>query len=261
MKRHGISLRVLNGFVVGLFLFMSCATTTISLQPDPSCQQQVLYDSGKKMFVSTQRNVVAVRLNTEYLYAGERGEISVCVLNSGKDLFDFGPENIHVRSATDELKVYTYEELVAELEQAWRSQAMAMALVGTLNAVNAQQSAYQYNYGSFNAFGPGCVTYGSYSGYTYDPAAAQLAQSIEVARTKSEIAQLNASASLQMQALSDTILRRQTVPPETWFGGVVRFAMPRMRKGIDSLPIIIDVELDGETYDIHLIAQKVKNTK
>jgi len=151
MKRHGISLRVLNGFVVGLFLFMSCATTTISLQPDPSCQQQVLYDSGKKMFVSTQRNVVAVRLNTEYLYAGERGEISVCVLNSGKDLFDFGPENIHVRSATDELKVYTYEELVAELEQAWRSQAMAMALVGTLNAVNAQQSAYQYNYGSFNA--------------------------------------------------------------------------------------------------------------
>ncbi len=252
-----------NQGLVLLFSFglSGCAVTQIRLEPDSSYEQNIAYHQGNKIITSVGKNVVVLRLLTETLFKTQRAEVVTIFLNVSEEPVEFSTENINITASGESLKIFTYDELLREIQAAQSSQALAATLLGISNMINAQQSAYSYHSGTANAYinGPGGGwVYGTYSGYTYDPAAAAIAQSLAQSQMNSDLQQINNSAMQQIENLENTILRKQTVMGYSWHGGVVKFMMPKVKKDIPSVPITINVDVDGDNHEFHFIASRIK---
>ena len=74
--------------------------------------------------------------------------------------------------------------------------------------------------------GPYGTTYGTYSATAYDPARAQVAQSIAAAETREDFERVRAQGEANIYALETTILKDNTVMPGEWYGGTIVLAPP-----------------------------------
>lgn len=260
-----MKLAMLGAIALVLCCLQGCATYG-SLTAVPSRGERSVFQNGQNTIVSTQLNTVAVTPRSNRIKSGDQGAFVVAVQNGLTSDLVFSTENVTAYATTNgnsqALHVYSYDQLVAQEKrrQAWA--AFAVALAGAADSINAANAGYSHTYGSYSgsAYASNGVSahgYGSYSSTTYNYAAAQAAQNVANANTGARFAALAEQGQENLRALSSTILKKQTVFPGTWFGGVVMVSLPT----VSGTPqqVRLDVEVGGEHHEFMYNLEKASD--
>jgi len=254
--------------LVALVLVLQGCVTTIGIKSNPSDQQTTMYESGAKAVVSAKTNIVAVRPVSQSFKSNKKPSFVVTIQNGTSNQINFSTENISARNNNKLIKVFTYDELVAEVEKQKAIQAFATALAGAGRAMSAANAGNQYQHGSYNSHSNGNIyspygnasysgnEYGTYSGYSYNAAAAQQAQAVAQAQTDKDFARIAANSESALSELGRTILRKHTVFPGKWHGGYIKLAHIELGEGKNSLAVVVDV--GGEMHPFNFTLYKVE---
>jgi hypothetical protein len=225
--------------------------------------QKNFYRDGRQTLSSEKKHAVAISPVSEKILSGARGDFIVAVLNGGDKEILFSTSDIIVSMPstsdtpeTSQLKVYSYEELVAEekTRQAWAAAAVGLQSAG--DSMNAANAGYSHTYGSYSGstysnYGTSTQTYGTYKGTT----AAQAAQNAAQARTNANIAQLEAQARNNLGALA-SILKKETIFPGELRGGLVRVQMPTVKDS--PTEFFVNINIDGEMHSFRFVQTKTE---
>lgn len=234
MKRHI--------FTVVFALTLQGCVTTLQMQPIKSSDQVTQYQDGAEMVISTKTNVVGARAAQNMFRANQRPSFVITVYNRTKNPFDFSTENISARSNIAHLKVFTHEELVEEVRRQHAAASFMTAFAGAMQSYSASMSGNQYYSGRTSS-----GTY--YSGRTYNPAIAANAQAIANANTERNMQQINESAKQSLGELARSILKRQTVMPDTWHGGYIVTEHIRLPdNGRETITLGINIGDEAHTF-------------
>ena len=169
-------------FIFILISFLQGCATTLRLDPVAIEGQQELYQEGTKTLISPKNSLVAIRSSTNTYQSSQRPTLVVSVLNGTEKPFNFSTEDIDVYVDNKHVKVFTYDELVAEVKRQQTFAAIAIILGGVAQSMNAANAGHTYHSGTYNSsyysnYGYSGYGSGSYSGYSYNSAAALQAQS------------------------------------------------------------------------------------
>lgn len=242
-----------------------CATYG-SLTAVPRNGERSIYKDGRNTLTSVKLNTVAVTPNSDRVKSGERGDFTIAVNNGTTADVVFSTDDISAQSSADgrtaPLKVYSYNELVAEEKkrQAWAAFAVAMA--GAANSISAASAGYSHTYGSYSGstYGSNGVSahgYGTFSTTTYNAAAAQAAMNDAQANTAANFAALAEQGQAHLNALRTTILKKETIFPGDWHGGVVEVALPSVTDAAQE--IRLDVNVGGEPHEFIFMLKKAQD--
>src|SRR5262249_30654590 len=149
------------------------------------------------------------------------------------------------------VRVFRYDELVQEEETRQKVAAFGAALSGFGRAMSAASAGNVTTTGAVATQGPYGTTYGTYSASTYDPARAQMAQSLAAAETSADFERLRAQGETNLRALDATILKDNTVMPGEWYGGTIVLAPPaKSASGGKDYSIVIDFGGEEHTFAV-----------
>ena len=248
--------------LTAIVVFMSGCASNSLLRPVPAPDQSSRYERGTPVVVSAKRNVVAVQPQSASYKSNERPGFVVTVQNGTEAPFEFSSESVRATVDGAPVRVMSYEELVKEVENRRILASVGAALAGAAGAYSASQAGYQYNYGttqtniySANRGYVGSAS-GSYSGYTYNPAVAAQAQAASNAQTRETMETITANANHALASIGQTALRRQTILPGQWFGGIAK---------VDGVPapnpenkIRVVIELPNEVHEFTFVNAQAK---
>lgn len=244
--------------MLAIGVLQGCATT-LKLDAVASSEQEEIFQGGMGTLISAKSSLVVIRPSTSPYQSVQRPSFVVSVTNGTNEPYNFGPENISVMVNGQAVKVFTYNELVAEVkkQQVWAD--VAAALNGAARSMNASNAGSTYNYGTYNSsYYDGDYSgygYGSYSGYTYNAAVAQQAQSAANAQTQADMAAIKAQTDEALNKLSSTMLRKETVFPHKTIGGYI--TLDKLPVPDSTSDVIINIAVDGEVYQFKFILSKV----
>jgi len=222
-----------------LFSFMllniGCAIKYNKISTLPAKNQSSFFKDGRQVIVSRKPNsIVTIAASQENFPVNTRPSFIIVVNNISPQPVTFSTENVVFTMEGKELKVFSFQELVQEIQQQRRSAATTHALIGALGILGASmQGGRTYHSGTYQSQN----TIETYSGTTYSPLATLQAQTTFGALTANNIAAINSAAEKQLYTVQNTILKKQTVLPNTWYGGYVRIgnlAEPEAPKSIKS---------------------------
>lgn len=213
--------KLLSITILGLFL-QGCAST-LQLDPEALDGQEQVYQEGVEAIISPKKALVAIRPQAKTYSSEDRPIIVITVLNGTQEPFDFSTEDVHVFLDGEPHKVFTYDELVAEIKREKTWAAIAVAISGAAQSMNAANAGYTYNSFTADKSGNSAYGFGSYSGYTYNAAAAQQAQAAVNAQTQANLQAIETRSEQSLSSLSVTMLKKTTVFPQAWHGGYVTF--------------------------------------
>ena len=227
-KCKGYSMRGYS-LLLGLSVAVAgCAAQRIDLAAGPG--QDAIVRDGVPALVSKKRNVVMLRPNSRLLKGNSRPAFTVVVKNQGDRPETLLETNITAKQAVEgkqvAMRVYRYDELVQEEQTRQTIQAVGVALSAAGRSMNAANAGHVNTTGSISTYGPYGNTYGTYTANTYDPYRAQAAQSLANAQTQADIESLQEQGDANLAALSNTILKDNTVMPGEWIGGTIVLATP-----------------------------------
>jgi hypothetical protein len=231
-------------------LLCGCATT-IRVESIASDGQEQIYRNGVAALVSKKNVVVAVSPAEPTRRSNQNPRFVVSMLNTSPVPIDLDSTNVAATSDGKAVHVYTYEEVVADIQ---RRQAIAAALTavgGALQAASAAQAASSRSYnGTYTVTSSNYNTYGSgtYSGSVYDPAAGQAAAAAVNAQTNANMAAIRANGEAALSDAAQTLLKRQTVFPQSNFGGVVMLGAIDVPDAGDLLLIRVTIGGDEHTF-------------
>lgn len=228
MGHFSRSERMLRPRLIGLMILfwltsiVGCAATYNTITPSPAKNQASFFEDGREIVVSKKpASIVTLAPSKEAFRADERPSFIVTVNNTSNQPITFSTENLSFSMEGEQLKVFSCQELVQEIEQKKRSAATTQALIGAFGILGASmQGGKTYHSGTYQ-YG---TTPGTYSGTSYSPLGTLQAQTTMGALTANNIANINNAASRQLNIVQNTILKKQTVLPDTWYGGYVRLA-------------------------------------
>lgn len=239
-------------FVVYVACFISGCAQTMKIKANPAAGQQIVYENGKELIVSKKVSAFAVASLTGTIKSNQRPKFIITYFNGASVPLNFSTENISAIFNGDKARIYTFEELVEEIESNRRSQAISAALVGASQIMNAS-SGTQYHSGSFNtnyySSGGSGYGYGTYSGTTYDPTAAAQAQAVIKSQTMSNINSSNAYAANALNEIDRTILRAHTVMPQQFHGGYIVLQKLQLQGSENKLNIVISIDNESHVFD------------
>ena len=223
--RFLIALGNLSLFMLLSFPLSSCVST-IQMSPVAKPNQSITYRDGVPVIASGNNTKIEASPKANNRQSGERVKFYFSVYNGSTNPVNFSTENIIAKVDGKDLKVFSFDELVAETEKQRRSNALAVALLGVAQSINAANAGNQYTTSTYktNYYGNkgyAGSSYGTYTSHTYDPAVAAAAQAQVNAQTSRNLREINASAEARLSHLSNTILKKETVYPNTWYGGLV----------------------------------------
>ena len=192
-----------------------------------SGQEAIVRDGNPALVSRRPGSLVMVRPATRQFRAGRRVAYVVAVNNLTRGNLQLLVSNITVGQfrggqLVRPLKVYTYEELVAEerKRQAWAAFATGLAAAG--NAMSAANAGH-YN-ANATVYSPSGVRNVSISGY--DPTAAAIAQSNAAAQNDAMIAATIERGRQNLDALEQSVIKDNTLFPGEWYGGRLVFDPP-----------------------------------
>lgn len=258
-------------FLFVLFLFIQGCATTLQISPLASEDQEAIYQDGVQTLISKKKALVAVRPSATTCTSDERPTFVVSVFNGIDEPFDFSTENIQVEVNGVTQKVFTYDELVAEVKNAQAWQAVAVALGAMAQSMNAANAGTQYHTGSYNSntYGSGSIyspsytsynysgsTHGTYSGVTYNPAAAQQAQAAVNAQTTQQMEMIRNQTEQALNNLGSTILKKNTVFPKSWHGGYVTVDKTKVPEFKNEIKVTVNVLDEDHVFNFKQVKMK-----
>ncbi len=247
-------------FGIACLVLTGCAST-LRVQPVAGQDQHTIYKDGTEAIVSKKRSVVAVRPSNNTHTSEQRPTFVVSVINGTDKPIVFSTENITASASGSPLKVFSYDELVAEVENQRMWAAVGAALSGAAQSFSAAQAGNQYTYGSYNTGyygnrGYSGFGYGTYPAYTYNPGAAAQAQATANAQMNQNLENINSSANAALSNLRQNILKKETVFPDESHGGYVKLQEAPVPETSNS--ILLKVLLGDEEHSFEFIQTKVE---
>ena len=151
-KRRGALMRktfCITALIAAAVATTSCTTTGEAVRFQARQQQQTLMRDGGSMIMS-QGRFSTVSLKPATRLVGSRPVFIVGIQNNAKIPLDFRVSNTIATQIVDgqpfkELRVYTYDELVAEEQQAQIGRAVLVGVLGGVNAGLAGRNHYAQN--------------------------------------------------------------------------------------------------------------------
>lgn len=236
-----------------VFLFLSGCASTMTLQPIAAADQMSIYVDGTQSLISKGRSVVVVRPKHNTYTTKQRLTFLVTMRNGTDDPVVFSTENISAFAEGLPLKVFSYDELVAEVHRRRKQEAVAEAIAGIGRSISAARASNQYMYGNYYSAGGFS---GTYSGLIYNEAVAAQLQAQAQEQTRRNIEAIDLSARLDLSYLSRAILKKETVFPNMWHGGYVTIQQPHTPDNATS--IILKVQVADEEHVFKFVQSKVK---
>ena len=234
--------RIVFSILAVLLTATGCQTTT-SLNFVPTTSQEATFVEGSTAIKSALPNSTVIMSSAvREIENGSRIDIVVNVNNISSESFVLDTSSISISSpSTGALKVYSYDELVAEEKKRANASMAWAALAGALDTYAASYSGYQTTtgtysgttYGSYsgNSYGTySANTYGTYTGTTYNAAAASQAINAASDRTSSNLQTIQQTSGATLASLRNNILKKTTMEPGMWYGGAVRFEAPALEE-------------------------------
>ncbi len=252
--------RLLLVFITVLFLH-GCASS-LKLDPYALDGQKEIYQEGVESIISPKKSLVAIRPAESIYSSGNRPKIVITVLNGTDEPFNFSTENVQVFVDDNPHKVFTYDELVAEVKRQQAFGAFMAALNGISQSMNAANAGHAYSSGSINTYaydnyGNSVYGYGTYTEHTYDPMAVQQAQAAASAQTIAYMQLVNNQAEQSLSSLKTMMLKKTTVFPQAWHGGYV--AMEKIPDISQNHTIKVVVSILDEKHTFLLNQLKIDN--
>jgi hypothetical protein len=263
-------MRIFAGVFFCLTLF-GCASQ-VKVEPVLLGDQERIFRDGVPAVISKKGLVVLVAPVAIVRDGEEQPKFVVSVANTTQANFELDTTNFSALVDGKPLKIYTHAEIESDIKskQAWA--AVAVALGGAMQAASAQQAASNryttgtYNsttQGNFNTYGKSNLygnynanTVGTYSGWTYDPAAGQAAANAVNAQTSSQLNALQQQGQAALNVAASSMLKITTVAPGTSYGGQIvlaTFDVPDSGVNLD-----LSVLVAGEEHRFRFVNQRLK---
>ncbi|MEP2943135.1 MAG: hypothetical protein ABJO72_05000 [Hyphomicrobiales bacterium] len=251
----------MNLFKTLVLLFSICClvgcqtTTVINLREQPG--QQIYYKQGNAILDSKQQDSQVQVLSLEpQVQNGSRITLALNLINNGNSNLEFKPEGISVvNQSSEQMKVFSHEELVKEEKTRQNWSLLAAAVSGAADAYSASQSGYSTHTGSIqsttNSNGRIYNTNGTYRGTTYDPNQARIASELASQKSEKQIAGIVNQGASKISTLDSTIARRNTIFPGKSYTGVIVFDAPRIQADEQRL-YKVHIPIGGDTHVIDL---------
>ncbi len=228
-----------------MLTLMACeAPTSVTVVNTPSIDQ-TLFD-GRVINVSRRSNttVTMSSLTTAEPNSSEI-ELFVVANNARTAPFTFSTDSISATVDGAPASVFTYEQLRAAEVRQRNIALIATAIGGAAESYSAslpQTTTGTYNYGG---------RMGTYSGTTYNPAAASLASAAVTANTNAQMNSISANSERSLGQLQDTYLKPTTMNRGMEYGGVIRIQVPRLtQESTQSLTLTVQLGSDVHTFNL-----------
>jgi hypothetical protein len=253
------------GTSVAVVFLSACATNDrVSLVADKD--QQSLTRNGVSALISRKKNLVMLRPVSKTMRSSARPAFVVAIRNMGNAPLELRVAGLRAELVTGKarnlaMRIYSYEQLVAEAEDDRNTRLFLAALGGAASAMSAANAGYtqttgHYSGSSYGAY-PGSFS-GTYSATTYDPYRAQAAQQAASAQTAANIDAIQAEGEANLAMLERTVIKDHTLLPGEWFGGSIVLEAPQKTEA-GRAEYLITVALGGDDYTFRAAQAEVGN--
>lgn len=241
--------------VISLLMLSGCATS-VQMKPVAMDGQQEIFVDGAPVLVSTKNSTVKIKRTSQAHDSRLRPKFVISIANNTSSPFVFGTENVSVQCAAKPVKVFSYDELVAETNEKAKNAELSTAISGAFraNAASSNAGLTHHNGSVYSNSGESAT----YSGNSYNALAAQQARSIEDAKTDAEIAAIRNNATQGLAYYSANILKKNTLTPGSALTGDVLTAPILPPEKETESEVGVTVNAGGELHQFRFLVQKIQ---
>jgi hypothetical protein len=226
---------------------------TTQFQPYPG-QESLVRDGVPSILSRQAKSLVLVRPARRQFESNQRPIFVLAMYNLTGTPLQFAATSVSVAQIEQggqirPLRVYTYDELVAEEQRRQTVRAIGAGLAMAGNSMSAASAGY-YN-GTATVYGPYGASTVNVRGY--DPTAAAIAQSTAAAQNEAMIANTVAIGQRNMDALERSVIKDDTLLPGEWYGGQIQFDPPN---GSSAKSYVITLRVGADTHQVAVLQSR-----
>jgi hypothetical protein len=221
-------------------------------------QEQIIRDGNPALVSKRQNSIVLIRPAGRQIPSNGRPVFVVGVTNLTKAPITFRVANIEawqtVNQQQAQLKVFTYEELVAEERTRQVAAAVLVGLAGAANAYSASQAGY------YNSNSTVYTPRGTYNVHTtgYSPVAASIAQSNASAQNAAMISNTVERGQQNLAALEASVMKDNTLMPNEWYGGQLHLQPPESDSSASRKSYTVSIKVGPDVHEIEIAQEPVR---
>ncbi len=206
--------------ILPLCCLLPCCTFQDTITGVPYGSAKVVYERGSTSLISTKKHSVKVIPPPAENYAAKTElPFVVVVRNNSNATFDFRPSRISAKWESKKWKnpprenvvVYDYAQILKKLKNRQGAATFLALLGGAAGAYNAAQAGTTTTYGH--------VGNTPFSATSYNSGLSTALAVQNANQTASNLNQISRSADQAKSDLGRFLLRRQTMPPKSTYGG------------------------------------------
>jgi len=220
-----------------------------------------ILSKGQIVSIQDKTNTVSVYLKYGLITEGVAGDFYIALVNHTSESITFNPYDISISVSNDigmtQVFPYTRREFLQKIKTKYDNQAALAILLGALSAASAQYTASTTYYSGTvsayvpsNTYGgfyyPGGTVHGSYSGYSYNPAAGWAAAEIQNLKTNNAVANIRQQRDNEMSLYDNALLSQRPIEPNATYAGLVVSKENLNIKNPKELTI--NIKFGGEDY-------------
>jgi hypothetical protein len=235
-------------FLLVVFTFLGfCSFSVVASErnfvPIAGEGQDIEYEKGNKLLVSvTDKAFLAVSYSPN---DGKSGFIKIEIKNVTGSSFTVSESDISASSGQGDLTVMTYAERIKQQKRENMWNEIMVGLSGAVDSYYAGSAGYEESSGTFNLSGNGSTVRGSYSGTTYNSAAAYQAKTSAELKNMQLQERQEENAKFLMKDLEGRAFRANTLSPGEWMVGDVKLLLPKKNKK-NPADFVMTISVAGE---------------
>lgn len=144
-------MRALPGLAVVALMGLAGCASMVNITPSASNAQRLTYDSGKPRLTSVKTFTVVLQVKSTVFASGNPVGFVVAVFNPTSVPVEVSTDNVTATWTGTPLKVYSFEELMAEEQRRQSTQRIGLALQGFGAGVSGDTGAVDARIRSFKA--------------------------------------------------------------------------------------------------------------
>jgi hypothetical protein len=250
-------MRIVIAFVCALAC-SACMQETVRFEAKPS--QQAMTRDGQPALISQKKStLVMIRPARRRFSSGDRPVFVVAIHNLTKAPLDFHVRDVAVTQVAGEtsvaMKVFSYEDLVAEEESRQVMTALLVGAAAGANAAVASQAGYRTRTTTVNAPGGSY----SYQTTTRNPSASVAALNRATRQNQRLINAAVRDGQSALAALERDTIKDNTLMPNEWYGGLLHVQAPDEAAGAGGPKrYVIAMTIGTERHEFDVVQEGVK---
>jgi len=246
-------------FALLLCLLIQGCVSTLKIVPQALDGQQEIYQDGVVGVMSQKKARVAVRPSAE-TYSLERRPTIVVSVHGTEKPFDFSTEDIQVFVDGNSHRVFTYDELVAEINDRHKKRITELKTRYDDTTRKVGNEGYKSTSSNPQILSPSdnenIMGDTTKYGYKYDVSGVVRGGSEAQIDLDREMQAAEIQTEQALNALYSTMLKKTTVSPDMWYSGYVTMEKIPSPSRLHEIKVIVTVA--GEEHEFLLNHIKVQ---